>query len=55
MAIGVAPLAACGIKGPLKLPPPAAPATAAPSAGQPAAPAADQPPAPDARPAEPRP
>ena len=30
VAIGAAPLAACGIKGPLKLPP--APATAAPAA-----------------------
>jgi predicted small lipoprotein YifL len=46
-AIGAAPLAACGIKGPLKPPPAAAPAAAAP-ASEPA-------PAPSPQPAEPKP
>jgi len=36
-AIGVAPLAACGVKGPLKLPAPASPATGAPSSEPPEA------------------
>jgi predicted small lipoprotein YifL len=37
VAIGVAPLAACGVKGPLKLPPPPSPAAGAPSSEPPAA------------------
>jgi predicted small lipoprotein YifL len=36
-AIGVAPLCACGVKGPLKLPSPPSPAAGAPSSDPPAA------------------
>jgi predicted small lipoprotein YifL len=46
-AIGAAPLAACGIKGPLKLPPAPAPVAGAP--------ASEQPPASSPQPAEPKP
>jgi len=50
-AIGVAPLAACGVKGPLKLPPPPAAEAGAPSSEPPAAPAeAPAPPLPERKP-----
>jgi predicted small lipoprotein YifL len=39
-ALGVAPLTACGVKGPLKLPPPPSPAAGMPSSEPPAAPTA---------------
>jgi predicted small lipoprotein YifL len=50
-AIGVAPLAACGVKGPLKLPPPPSPVAGTPASEPPAA--ADA--APAATPAPPLP
>jgi len=43
VAIGAVPLAACGIKGPLKAPPPHAPATTAPPSEQPSEPAREPP------------
>jgi predicted small lipoprotein YifL len=53
-AVSVAPLGACGVKGPLKLPPPAAAAGAPAPAAQPAAstesPAASPPKAQETRP-----
>jgi len=48
-----APLAGCGIKGPLRLPPPAATAPATPAAPAPETPAAAAPPAPATDPAAP--
>jgi hypothetical protein len=54
-AIGVAPLSACGVKGPLKLPPPPLPAAVAPSSEPPVAPAAPPPAAPAPQPPERKP
>jgi len=54
-AIGVAPLSACGVKGPLKLPPPPLPAAVVPSSEPPVAPAAPPPAAPAPQPPERKP
>jgi predicted small lipoprotein YifL len=54
-AISIAPLTACGVKGPLKLPPPPSPAAGAPSSESPAAADAAPAAAPVPQPPEPKP
>jgi len=55
VAVGIVPLAACGVKGPLKLPSPPAAAPAAPSSEPPAAADAAPPATPASQPPERKP